>query len=80
VIIYNLDLKCVARPPDEADSILIVHTNTVLVFAIAFERFKAIARGHSQILQSYRSMQHPELSESNVMNALRKTLRPLTMK
>jgi hypothetical protein len=53
--------------PSEADSELIVYSNAVLSFPIAFKRFKSIAWRHSQIFQFFRHLQLPDLSKGNTL-------------
>lgn len=54
--------------PDKADPPLIVDADAVLAFPVSRERFKAIARGHPQILNILGGVQHAQLATRNGLN------------
>lgn len=51
--------------PDEAHAPLVVHADTPLAFAVAFERFQPILRRNAQGLQAFDSMQHLQFPNRN---------------
>ena len=55
--------------PAETDTPLIIDTNAVLPFSFAHERFKAIARGYPQVVQSARDLKLPKFSLCHCGNA-----------
>jgi hypothetical protein len=60
-VIDNFDIVGVAIAPDEADTILIVHSNTVLSLAIFLQGLKTIAGRYSQALQYERGVENSKL-------------------
>jgi len=58
VIVRYLDTLGVAVVPDEANPPLIVDPDTVLTFAIAFQRFKTVGGRYPQIIQSSGIVEH----------------------
>ncbi len=59
VVIHYFYVLSACVGPAETDTPLIIDTNAVLTFSVADQRFKAIARGHPQIVQSARDMPRP---------------------
>jgi hypothetical protein len=56
--------------PDETDAELIVDSNAVLAFPIAFERFQVIARYRRKILQAFRVIQGEKAFSCRAFDAL----------
>jgi len=65
MIIGDFHLECIAVPPDEADSILIVDPDAVLSCAVAFEGFQAITGEKSKIREQMRGVNLNEFSLNN---------------
>ena len=65
VINYLYIFRARVCPPN-ADSPLIVYTDTVLTKTIALQRFKTIAGRYSQIIESSRDLKLSELSSRNL--------------
>lgn len=63
MIINDLDLMGIAFPPSEADAPLIVDTDTVLPFAVAYQLLQAVGRGDAQVVERFRSIQEQEFSQ-----------------
>jgi hypothetical protein len=59
--------------PNEADTPLIVDAYAVLSFAITGQRFEPIARRRRQIAETLRSLQHPQLTPRDSVDALEPT-------
>jgi hypothetical protein len=57
VIVHNLHIMRLAFPPDEADSPLIVDTNTVLACPRALESLQSIPWGNAKFLQLFGRME-----------------------
>jgi len=54
--------------PSEANSELIVYSDAVLSIAIATQRFKAISRGHTEVMDMHSDLQLSKLSTSDRFN------------
>ena len=65
MIIDNFNSGWSAGTPNEANAPLVVDPNTVLAFAVAFERFESVARRYSQIIQACCQLQLPQLAAGN---------------
>jgi hypothetical protein len=61
MIIHNFDIVYIAGFPSEANPTLIVDTNAVLPFSVAFQCFKLIAGRLSEILKGSGAMQIKQL-------------------
>jgi hypothetical protein len=57
MIIHNFNVVNIPPLPAEADSPLIVYSDTVPPFAVALERFETISRRHDHLPQICCSMQ-----------------------
>ena len=57
VVINNLDVVSLTVSPDEADSILLIDPDDVLVGSIAFQQLQPIATDLSKVIQACRSCQ-----------------------
>jgi hypothetical protein len=57
VIVHDFHIMGLASPPRKANSPLIIDPNAVLVSTVCLERFEAIARRNSKILQTPDSME-----------------------
>jgi len=68
MIVYNLYLLCVACPPNEADSPLIIDPDAVLTFPISLQCFKSIRGRQTKIFQSDGSIYRIELHERALLN------------
>ena len=62
MIIYDLNVFSAYICPPETDTELIVHTNTVLSGAVAFECFKPVSRRNTKIFKSSRDLQLSKLT------------------
>ncbi len=69
MIIHNLYVLRLAFLPSEADSVLVIYSNTMLTFSISVQRFKPIARRRKQIAQIVCVIQVDELPPSRSLNA-----------
>jgi len=73
VIIYDFDVVRVAAAPAKTDTPLAIDSDAVLAFPIAFECFQPIARWNEQILQANSCVQHAQLRQGDLLNALRQS-------
>ena len=62
VVIDNLNIFCASARPAKTNAPLIVNTNAALTSTFAFEKFKAVARRHFQIIQSPGDFELPQFS------------------
>ena len=62
MIVHNLNILSPCVRPTEAEAELIVYANAMLPHTITFQGFQPIPRGHSQIAQSSRDLQLPQLA------------------
>jgi hypothetical protein len=65
VVVHYFHVFNACVSPTETNTPLIVDANAVLPFAITRKRFKAIARGHTQIVQLAGDLELPEFSLRN---------------
>jgi hypothetical protein len=70
VVIHDLDIVCVATSPSETDSPLVVDSDAVLTLSATHQPFQSIPRWNPQIFYRLCRIQHYELSESGLLNAL----------
>jgi hypothetical protein len=70
VVVYNLNVVCVAIPPNETDSPLIVDANAVLSSTVALERFEMVARWNTKFLQRPGSVQVEQLPPRDALHGL----------
>ena len=74
MVVDNFDLMGMFLKPEEADTPLVIDTNTVLPGAVALEGFKVIAGRISQVCQPGGGVKHSELSTRNGKYGCRKAL------
>ena len=60
VIVSDLDLECIALPPDETYSPLVVDPNAVLALAVTQEFLETVSRRNIQVCQGIRCIQNPK--------------------
>jgi hypothetical protein len=75
VVVHDLDILRTGSRPAEADAILVIHPDAVLAHAIAPERFEAVARRHTEVVEHGRNLALPELSSRNRLD-VDETLHP----
>ena len=63
MIVDDFHVVGFALPPHEADAILIIDPDAVLVLALAVQQLQPVSRRHPQIIQRHRGMQQEELLE-----------------
>jgi hypothetical protein len=63
VIVDDLSIMRIAVRPPKTDTILVVHPNAVLPFAVILQRFQPIPRRHGKIVQLQRGIQNRKLPE-----------------
>jgi len=66
--IHGLDFISIACLPTEADTPLIVDTNTLAATTIIFEHFQSIAGRHHQVLQVAGTMQIQRLAPHGTLD------------
>jgi hypothetical protein len=72
VVINDFHIVSVTVFPDETNSPLIIDADAVLANPITFKKLQAISWRTSQVGQDSSPIQHPQFSESYLLNALRK--------
>jgi len=68
VVIHDFHILCTCIRPTETDSPLIVDTDAVLTNTITPERFKMIARWHSQIIEPICNFELSKFAPCNLSN------------
>jgi hypothetical protein len=68
VIVDDLYVCGSVWSPDEADTPLLIDTDTVLSLPVIFQRFQPVARWHLQIVKNFRPVQLRKLSESRSLD------------
>ena len=68
MVVGDLDVLGAGSGPAEAHSKLVVHSDAVLPYAIALERFEAITRWHPQVRQAVCDLQLPKLAPGDRLN------------
>ena len=71
VVVHDLNVVCVAVAPNEAESPLIVDTNTMLSLPITTQCFQAVARWRDQVAQFRRTVQLSEFSARDPLDCLK---------
>ena len=67
MVVHDLGVEGVARPPSEADTPLVIDANAVLARPIAGEPFQSIPRWYPEILDDFSGVEHPELAERSAL-------------
>jgi hypothetical protein len=62
VIVNDLDIICCAAAPAKADTPLVVDSDAVLTYALAFECFETVAWWNTQIVEPCRNLKLPQFS------------------
>lgn len=65
MIVHDLDLVCVAIPPDEAQAPLVIDADAVLTRPVANQRLKTVAWRYPQEIQRGGGMELLELPNRN---------------
>jgi len=78
VVVDDLDVICVARPPSKTDPPLPVYTYAMLSSAITFQLFESVCRWDAEVVERRRRIQHSELTESNALHVGAESLDRLT--
>jgi hypothetical protein len=68
MIINDFHAESVVAFPSEADAPLVIDANTELACTVPLERFQAIPRRRSQVLQPSRRIEDFQLSPGNPLN------------
>ena len=80
MVIDDLDLLSSPVIPEKTDSPLVIDSYTPLPSSISPEFFQPISRWDSHIIQSDCPVQHPKLTQGNLLDALGKPAGTLSMK
>lgn len=78
MVIDDLDFTGVRPVPNKAQPILIVHSDTVLAFAIPFQGFEAIAGRNHEFVKGLDGVKLSELAERDAVNRRRRLRRTAT--
>ncbi len=68
VVVHDLSVVRIAAVPSEADPPLVVDPDAALARAITAQPFQTVPRRHTKIVQLRRSIQHPELSQGDLLH------------
>jgi len=68
VVVDDLDVICVARPPSKTDPPLPVYTGDVLSSAITFQLFESVCWWNAEVVERRCRIQHSELAERNALH------------
>ena len=71
MVINDFDMLRSRCRPMEADTELIVHSDTVLTSSVGLERFESVPRRNTEILQSSRDLQLTQLASSDTFDPLK---------
>jgi hypothetical protein len=63
MIVHNFNILCVAHHPAKADAPLVVDSYTHLACSLSFQRFEAISRRVTQVLDRRSGIQLAQLAE-----------------
>jgi len=80
VIIDYLDLERIVPVPPKTYPPLIIDSNTVLAFSVAFQFFQPIRRRYAKIGKIFRCVQDFQFSPSSARDVRRDSSRRLTVK
>jgi hypothetical protein len=70
VIVYDLDVPCVAVLPFEAEAVLVVDVDAMLPLAVSLERFESVP-GRTEIDQVCDALQLRQLAERGLFDGLK---------
>src|SRR4029450_4782396 len=73
MIVRDLHVVGMALVPPKADAPALIDANTVLPITIAGELFKAIARRHVEVVESFRRIQHRQFTPRNTTQVWRES-------
>lgn len=80
MVIDALDLLSLPVVPDKTDSPLVIDSYTPLPSSISPEFLQPISRWDSHVIQSDRPVQHPKLTQGNLLDISGKSAGTLSMK
>ncbi len=76
MVVRDLYLVCSIILPNEANTILIIDSDTVLTLPVTCQSFQMIARWHTKIVQINRCLNLIELAKCNLFNRSPATILP----
>jgi hypothetical protein len=71
VVINDFDFVRIVLSPDKANPPLVVESDRVLTAPIALQRFEAVRRRNTQVLEPLRIVQEAQFSQCDNLNILR---------
>ena len=78
MVIDDLDIVGVIRPPVEADTPLLVDPDAELSGSVALEFLMPVRRRHPQVFQNGGGVKHPELPQGDALDVSARPLDGLT--
>src|SRR4051794_2719297 len=75
VVIDDLHVQRIPSLPAEADAPLVIDPDAPLPLAVAGQALQPIRGRHSEIFDPDRTVQHPKLAQSHLLNVLRQAAR-----
>jgi hypothetical protein len=73
MVVNDFDLVCASISPDKANSPLSIDSNAVLSFSIPMQTLELVFRGYFQVFEPDCCIDHPELTESHVLDVMRQS-------
>jgi hypothetical protein len=80
VIVHDLNFVSIPLTPNEAQTPLVVNSDTVLSLALAAQGFQAVSRRRCQVTQFRGAVQLPELAPRDALDSLKAAARLPAMK
>ena|SRR5438105_2301579 len=77
MMIHNFDLVGVCVMPAKANPPLVIYSDAVLAFTVAFQRLQPVSRWDQQLSKFRSRMEHKKLSTRDTLDVLRKSSRDL---
>ena len=69
MVVHDLDILHARSGPAEAHTELIIHADTVLPGAVAFECLQSVARRHTEVFEPACDLQLPQLASRDSLDA-----------
>jgi hypothetical protein len=68
MVVHDGDVVRMTILPTKANSPLLIDANTVLASPVTLESLQSIGRGHPQVFEALRIVQHSELSSGDLLD------------
>ena len=71
MVVRDFHVVCIAVTPSEANAPLVIDADAVLALSVPRQLFEPIAGRHTQILHAARVVEHAQLTQGRLLNAVR---------